>query len=191
MAAAAIPQTTILWQRLDVPGLEWCRASPTPAGGQLDGVALVDWEGTPYRLTYTIELDAAGRTRAVDLAWRGGSNDGEMHLASDGSGAWKLDGRPIFTSPDALNVDLGFSPVTNSLPIWRLGARVPIGQSREIAVAWVLFPELDVVIGHQTYERRADRLWRYRSAGFEAELAVGEDGLVDGYAGLWRTLTRA
>lgn len=190
MGAAAIPKATILWQRLEVPGLEWCRTDPTPTGGRLEGVALVDRDGEPCRLSYTIELDAAVRTRRVDVEWRGATSDGRLELAADGRGAWKLAGRPIFTSPDALDVDLGFSPLTNSLPIWRFGASQPIGQSRDIAVAWVLFPELEVVIGQQTYERLADRLWRYRSAGFEAELAVGEDGLVESYAGLWRAVTR-
>jgi hypothetical protein len=127
----------------------------------------------------------------VAVEWRGGSHDGGIELESDGSGAWTLDDRPVFASPDALDVDLGFSPVTNSLPIWRLGASLPIGESREIRVAWLLFPELEVVLGRQTYERLSDRVWRYRSEGFEAEVEVGEDGLVDEYAGLWRVVSRA
>jgi hypothetical protein len=187
----AIPRTTILWQRIDVPGIEWCRTSPTPLGGRLDGVALVDRDGEPFQFTYAIEVDESARTRRVAVEWRGGSHDGGIELESDGSGAWTLDDRPLFASPDALDVDLGFSPVTNSLPIWRLGASLPIGESREIRVAWLLFPELEVVLGRQTYERLSDRVWRYRSEGFEAEVEVGEDGLVDEYAGLWRVVSRA
>jgi uncharacterized protein len=190
MPAVAIPRATILWQRLDVPGLEWCQASPTPTGGRLEGIALVDWEGVPYRLAYSIELDEAARTRRVGLEWRNGSNSGALQLESDGSGAWQLDGRPIPSSTEALDVDLGFSPLTNSLPIWRFGGSLPVGQSRDIAVAWVLFPELEVVVGRQTYERLGERTWRYRSAGFEAQLELGEDGLVDRYADLWRVLSR-
>jgi uncharacterized protein len=190
MAAVSIPRATILWQRLDVSGLEWCQASPTASGGRCEGVALVDWEGIPYRLGYTIELDEAGRTRRVGLEWRAGPNEGGLQLESDGRGAWKLDGRPLFTSADALDVDLGFSPLTNSLPIWRLGPSLPVGQSREIAVAWLLFPELEVEIGRQTYDRLGERVWRYRSAGFEAQLEVGQDGLVESYGDLWRMLSR-
>jgi uncharacterized protein len=190
MAALAIPRATILWERLDVPGLEWCQASPTPSGGRLDGLALVDWEGVPYRLAYTINVDEVGRARRVLLNWGDGAKDGALELESDGSGAWQQDGRPIFTSPEALDVDLGFSPLTNSLPIWRFGQNLRVGQSRDIAVAWLLFPELEVVVGDQTYERLGQRVWRYRSAAFEAELEVGEDGLVDRYGDLWRVLTR-
>jgi uncharacterized protein len=190
MTAVSIPRATILWQRLDTPGLEWCHASPSPTGGRLEGIALVDWRGVPYRLGYTIELDVAGRTLRVGLVCRDGAKEAVLQVESDGSGAWKLGGRPIFTSPDSLDVDLGFSPLTNSLPIWRLRGSLPVGQSREISVAWVLFPELDVVMGRQTYERLGERIWRYRSSGFEAQLEVGEDGLVDRYADLWQVLSR-
>jgi hypothetical protein len=94
----------------------------------------------------------------------------------------------VVSSPDAIDVDLGFSPLTNSLPIWRYD--LDVGESREIDVAWVLFPSLAVERGRQTYTRTGALAWRYASGGFEAELEVGDDGLVERYGDYWVAVGR-
>ena len=181
----------ILWQRLDEPGFEWCSVRAQGGGRMIEGVALVALEGVPWRVDYTIEVDEAGKTRRASI--RAGSGDDlsrpqTLELEANGAGAWRRNDAVIIDSPDCLDIDLGFSPVTNSLPIWRLG--LPPGDSREIRVAWVLFPSLEVVEGRQTYERLDESTWRYRSKGFQADLTVGADGLVDDYAGYWRAIAR-
>jgi hypothetical protein len=182
----------ICWQRLDEPGIEWCTVEPGSAsrGRRIEGVAIVALAGVPWRVDYAIELDAAGLTRRVSVASRNGeeSTDRSIALESDGRGEWRSKGQVILSAENCLDVDLGFSPVTNSLPIWRLG--VVVGERRDIRVAWVLFPSLEVVLGEQTYERTESRLWRYRSKGFAADLTVGADGLVEDYAGYWRAIAR-
>ena len=178
----------ILWQRLDEPGVEWCASSLDVDRRRLEGVALVALEGEPWRVDYTIELDVAGRTRRVAIRAVGPNGPTSLELEADGAGEWRRNGVVIVDSPDCLEVDLGFSPVTNSLPIWRLG--LAIGEMREIRVAWVLFPSFEVIEGRQTYERLGERAWRYRSEGFVADLVVGEDGLVEDYAGYWRAIAR-
>jgi hypothetical protein len=181
------PATTtrrVLWQRSDVPGTEWCRLTIDPAGPSLAGTVTLAWEGRPWRIEYAIELDSAGRTRRVVI-----EADGvDLVLEADGQGRWTRDGTVVIDDPDALDCDLGFSPSTNTLPIRRLG--LAIGETREIAVAWILFPTFEVVHGRQSYERLSERTWRYRSAGFEADLTVDEDGLVDAYYE-WRAVARA
>ena len=183
--------SVILWQRLDEPGFEWCSVRPQGEGRMIEGVALVALEGVPWRVDYTIEVDEAGRTRRASIRAAGGDDPGRiqaLELEANGAGTWRRNDAVIIDAPDCLDIDLGFSPVTNSLPIWRLGLQP--GARREIRVAWVLFPSLEVVEGRQTYERLDEATWRYRSAGFEADLKVGEDGLVDDYAGYWRTIAR-
>jgi uncharacterized protein len=183
--------SVILWQRLDEPGFEWCSVRPQGDGRMIEGVALVALEGVPWRVDYTIEVDEAGRTRRASIRAAGGddlSHAQTLELEANGAGAWRRNDALIIDAPDCLDIDLGFSPVTNSLPIWRLGLEP--GSRAEIRVAWVLFPSLEVVDGRQTYERLDETTWRYRSAGFEADLKVGEDGLVDDYAGYWRAVAR-
>jgi len=111
-----------------------------------------------------------------------------LELEADGRGTWRRDGAIVIDSPGALDVDLGFSPSTNSLPIRRLD--LSIGKIQEIEVAWILFPSFEVQLGRQTYERLGERAWRYRSEGFEADLSVDEDGLVDRYFE-WRAVARS
>lgn len=180
--------TRILWRRHDVTGVEWGEVTDAPPGRRLDGLALVPWTDGAHRVEYEVILDRDNRTRHARVRDRAPGTDVEIELEADGAGTWRRDGSVIVSRPDALDVDLGFSPITNSLPIWRLALEV--GESREIAVAWVQFPGLAVVEGTQTYTRLADRRWRYSSDSFAAELEVGEDGLVDRYGDIWTAIAR-
>jgi uncharacterized protein len=197
--ARADGSTRILWQRLDEVGTEWCEVARSPRGASLSGVALVGLGGDGYRVGYHIDLDAAGRTRSVRVD-ASGREDRSLILDADGAGHWQVgeDGGALAGEAEdgdggiaVLDVDLGFSPVTNSLPIWRLGPSVPVGDERSIRVAWVLFPSLEVVVGRQSYARLAERAWRYRSSDFAADLEVGPDGLVETYAGYWKAIGRS
>lgn len=178
----------VLWRRRDVPGLEWCELRATEVPVSLRGVVVLAWEGTPWSVDYSIELDGAGRTRRAVISGSGALGRIWLDLEADGAGRWLSDGDVVVDAPDALDLDLGFSPATNTLPIRRLG--LAVGESAEIGVAWVLFPSFEIQYGRQTYERLAERRWRYRSTGFEAELTVDEDGLVESYAE-WEAIARS
>ena len=84
---------------------------------------------------------------------------------------------------------LGFSPVTNSLPIWRLNLEV--GGTREMTALWLQYPELRLVPARQTYERLGEVSYRYASGSFEAVIRVFPDGLVEDYVGYWKAMARA
>lgn len=165
-----------------------------PASAKLSGTAIVAWDGAPWRIDYDIALDEHGRTRRLTIgadgveAASGGAVRVDLVLEADGNGRWSRDGTIVIDDPEAIDSDLGFSPSTNTLPIRRLG--LTIGEQREIAVAWILFPTFEVVLGRQVYERLAERVWRYRSGSFDAELTVDEDGLVDAYYE-WHAIARA
>ena len=111
-----------------------------------------------------------------------------IELRADGHGRWERDGAVVIDSAACLDVDLGFSPLTNSLPIWRLGLEP--GAAQDIETAWLRFPGLDLILGAQTYERLGERTWRYRSDGFEAPVEVDDAGLVLAYGGYWRAVGR-
>jgi hypothetical protein len=87
-----------------------------------------------------------------------------------------------------IDIDLGFSPVTNTLPIRRL--EPAIGEAVAVTAAWVRFPELTIEPLPQRYIRLAERRYRYESAGgaFVAEIEVDDLGLVTTYEGGWRRL---
>ena len=88
----------------------------------------------------------------------------------------------------AADVDLGWSPSTNTLPVRRL--QLAVGERRDLTAAWVRFPQLAVQPLPQSYTRTGERTWLYESRGaaFRAALEVDEQGLVVDYEGLWRRI---
>jgi hypothetical protein len=86
---------------------------------------------------------------------------------------------------EALDVDLLASPLTNTLPIRRLGLLgQPPGTGRTITAAWVLLPSLAVLPLEQTYTVLEGGGIRYTSNNFTADLTVDEGGFVIRYPGL-------
>jgi hypothetical protein len=84
---------------------------------------------------------------------------------------------------DADFVDLGFSPLTNALPILADGLHRG-GQPRDYVMALVEVPSLDVVRSEQRYEPFAPGLVRFRSGDFTAMLELDDDGFVVRYPAL-------
>jgi uncharacterized protein len=104
---------------------------------------------------------------------------------------WELDGLPAPDLENCEDIDLGWTPATNTIPIRRL--ELEVGETASITAAWVRFPELDVVANEQQYTRLADDRWRYRSGDFDFELITDPgSGLVLEYGDdLWRASATA
>ena len=87
----------------------------------------------------------------------------------------------------ALDVDLGFTPATNTLPIRRLA--LAVGESAPVRSAWLRFPEFRLEPLEQTYTRETDQSFRYRALvdgePFIARLDTDAFGRVLRYEGLW------
>ena len=177
----------IMWRRvMDDLSFEHARLERADGGVRLSGTILVAEGGTPLRVEYAVNCDERWRTRAVTVTQRHGGRRDALRLDHDGGGTWTLDGRPAPELDGCTDVDLGLSPITNALPVNRLG--LAEGTTGDIRAAWVRFPALEVVPAEQSYERLGERRYRYRSraSGFEAEIEVDDDGLPVDYAGIWR-----
>lgn len=176
---------------MDNNSLEFAIAQPLAAGVELAGT-IVGLQNAPLEVHYRIECDADWRTRTVLIEQRLGLQRSTLSLAVDGNGKWS-DHRsgPIDALTGCLDVDLELSPITNSLPIKRLN--LAVGQSKEIAAAWIRFPSLEIVYARQSYERLSDRTYRYRSlaSGFTAKIDVDETGLTVRYEGIWERIGEA
>lgn len=127
-----------------------------------------------------------GRVEIIQTA-RGSSNS--LSLKVDRKGNWFGDRSELSSVKRCLDIDLSVSPATNTLPIRRLN--LSMGESREIAAAWVRFPELSVQPLRQRYTRMDALRYRYESvvSGFLVELEVDDLGLVTQYSGLWKRET--
>ncbi|MDQ6636082.1 MAG: putative glycolipid-binding domain-containing protein [Gemmatimonadota bacterium] len=178
--------TTILWRRLDIPGLEVAELAAGRGGWRLSGVALLAHEGRPCRLDYEIACDATWQTRTVTIHGALGEVSKALELSQSAEHAWHANGALVPQLQGCVDVDLGFSPSTNLLPIRRL--KLAIGARASVRAAWVRFPELTLEVLEQVYTRLGERTYLYESAGgaFRRELTVNESGFVVDYPDFWR-----
>lgn len=176
----------VAWRRSDeVQADEHCTITLRESGMSLVGTVLGAEDGVPVRVEYRVLTDGAGATSGVHVRDLRGFAQRQLTLARDAKGSWTLDGVAAKPLKGCIDVDLGCSPSTNTLPIRRL--RLGVGATKTIQAAWVQFPSLEVVKSKQTYTRLDEFTYRYASGTFEAELVVDDDGVVAQYAVWQRT----
>ena len=106
---------------------------------------------------------------------------------------WRLDGlrleletvggpRTTVNLGDADFFDVFASPFFNSLPVMRDGL-LDGGAARDYTMRFVRVPELDVVRSEQRYEPLGDRMIRYSSGPFTADIEFDDAGFVVDYSG--------
>lgn len=176
----------VSWRRLDVPGMDAARLVRVDGGWRIAGTAIVVHEGEPCVFSYEVACDDGWRTRGARVTgWMGGS-EVDRTLRPDEDGRWRLDGVHQPQVDGCIDVDLAFTPATNTLPIRRLD--LAVGASAPVSAAWLRFPWLDVARLEQVYRREGEHLYRYESNGgrFTAPIEVDDAGLVRRYDELWR-----
>jgi hypothetical protein len=184
-AVASSP--SILWRRLDLPGVESARLERTQGGWTLAGAAVFTHEERLCRLYYEVRCDAAWRTTTARVAGFVGGGAVEVTIEADGKGGWRLNGQACPQVDGCIDVDLNFSPSTNLLPIRRL--RLDVGQEAEVRAAWLRFPSFALEPLEQRYLRTSEDGYRYESAGgaFVRDLVVNADGFVTRYPGFFES----
>jgi hypothetical protein len=175
------------WRRLDVPGHEEARIEQTPGGWRLTGQVEAEEATVRALLQYVIECDRDWRTRRAVVTGSASAAPIRFEFAADGAGHWRLNGASLPLVEGALDIDLGFTPATNLLPIRRLG--LAVGEHMEVRTAWVRFPELRVEALEQSYQREAAHVFHYVALvdgeRFQARLDTDDFGRVLLYEGLW------
>jgi hypothetical protein len=192
----------VLWRLTDGIGLEHARLTSMPEGHLLAGVVVTTAGAAPVTIDYAVRADRFWHTREVSVSLISSGaelSSRPLHLVSDGDGTWhnadpdtgETIGKAISAIQGCIDVDLAFTPATNTLPIRRFemahGARI------EVAAAWVQFPSLDLEILNQRYQRLDRSQYRYESPGhqFAAMLVVDNLGLVRTYEGLWERIAES
>jgi hypothetical protein len=176
----------ISWRRSDeIRTDEHCTIAARDGGLSLIGTVLGADGGLPVRIEYRVFADGAGATTAVHIRESRGFVQRTLAVTRDAKGNWTVDGVPSPALKGCVDVDLGCSPSTNTLPIRRL--HLGVGGSTTIQAAWIRFPELTVASMAQTYTRLDEFTYRYASGTFEAEVYVDDDGVVASYGPWERT----
>ena len=143
----------------------------------------------PCRLEYEIACDSRWLTRRCSIHGYVGATTVALDVARDETGEWTVGSVHATNLTGCDDIDLGFTPATNLLPIRRLG--LAVGAAAVVRAAWVRFPELTVEVLEQAYTRLTGDHYLYESAAgtFRRELLVDKVGFVLDYPDLWRAET--
>jgi hypothetical protein len=177
--------------------LETVRTVITERGLRANGY-IIEASDSPYGATYSLLVDAQGRTRR--LAVESDSVEGERHLALTRTpgGPWVVESTagssPLYALNEAQDVDLESSAFTNALDLRRLVASSQpdggpeIGHEFTAKVAFIAMPSLVVRSVQHSYTFRGDGVVSYRGPAGEADLTIDHQNFVVDFPGLSRRL---
>jgi hypothetical protein len=174
---------TLRWRSSAGEGLEHLKIDAGRTGFTARGLA-IGGVGAGFGVCYTLACDARWRARSLEAM----SADGrELALSSDGEGHWRdSSGEPMPMFDGCVDVDLSGTPLTNTLPIRRLGLKP--GQTTEIEALYVSFADFALARDAQRYTCvELARRYRYEAVdgSFVAEIDVDDEGLVLNYPPLF------
>jgi hypothetical protein len=193
-----------LWAKDEPVGSEFSEITLESGTLAASGVALGS-EPVPYRLEYELTTADGYITTRLQVRSRGAGWQRAIVLERDtATGEWscttQADGGPDLPPPggdlsglrQALDCDLGLSPVTNSMPVLRHQLHTG-NRSIEFVMAWVGVPALTVTPSPQRYTFVRSGIVRYESldADFQAEITFDEHGIVLDYPGIARSVSSA
>ncbi|GAA1154112.1 putative glycolipid-binding domain-containing protein [Nesterenkonia sandarakina] len=169
---------------------------------EIDSTSMHAVGGTQARhfsSSWELEIGEDWTTRSLHVTTRGFGWSRWLELTRAESGRWSAEsgGRgdtklppPGLEEPatldDATDCDLGLCPVTNTMPIRRLGLLDRDVPSTHLVMAWVEMPSLRVQRSEQVYASKwtdERRLVKYSTlrGDFSADLTVDSYGLVIDY----------
>jgi hypothetical protein len=194
----------MVWSGLDEARLELALVQLTPIELRAS-VTQIGTRPMPYRLSYHLATTPGFRTRELVAVAEGAGWRRRLELRRGPDGAWsrevesegQADLPPIEDLPDlsdAIDCDVGRSPLTNTLPVRRLS--LLDGGEAELAMAWISVPDLRVLRSEQRYEFVSagddEVIIRYvgRHRSYVGELTFDQHGIVLHYPDLARRLVQ-
>ena len=145
-------------------------------------------ETTPALINYQITCDKNWLTKLVCINQEQDGKTNSLTLNTNTERVWFKDGSALPPMNGLSDIDVEFSPATNTLPIRRLNLKE--GKSRAVDAVWVRLEGLRLTRIQQKYSRLAENCYLYENQlGFKATLEVDELGLVIRYGDLWRRLS--
>ena len=178
-------EQTILWRRLDAAGHDACGLWTLSDGWRLTGSSVFCLNGEPCHLDYSVNCDTLWRTRSATVTGWIDRDSVDLMITVLPGERWSLNGSEQTDVAGCVDLDLGFTPATNLIPLRRLA--LAIGDKADAAAAWLRFPGLALERLEQHYHRLAHDRYDYQAptVGFAASLDVGDIGFITRYPGLW------
>ena len=180
----------LLWQGVEGLALELANAEIRNTALTAQG-AWVRAKPEPYSLSYTLETTPGFVTKALRVSAWGSGWSRSLDLRREDAGAWFAEpGGELTNVAGAVDCDLGYSCLTNTMPVLRHGLLAG-GGPVDLVMAWVSVPDLQVRASAQRYthvERRpgGGAVVRYESGTFRANIEFDVGGFVVEYPQLGR-----
>ena len=158
-------------------------------GYRFSGRTLILHDGIRVEIDYLVEARPDWSTRSASVSIPALATVFEVNVSQ--ARRWVIDGEHRGELNGCVDIDLGWTPATNTLPIRRL--RLARGVPRTTRVAWLKWSELVFMPAEQTYTRRGEGIFTYSSGDFTADLHVDEQGVVVTYGQppIWQELRAA
>ncbi|MEL6525228.1 MAG: putative glycolipid-binding domain-containing protein [Chloroflexota bacterium] len=146
-------------------------------------------EGQPTNVNYLIRCTRNLETRDVYIQNNWGNTRKQIAIRVDDEQHWKVNNEPLLFASGLIDIDLGITPATNTLPIRRLS--LGINDAQDMTAVWVRFPDLSLQPLPQRYTRLGQNEYAYDSlaSGFHAKIHVDPDGVVTSYGDLWQSIS--
>jgi uncharacterized protein len=177
---------TRMWASLETSGLERFQLMQAGNNWRLQGTMLRVHASQAIEARYLIECNSSWETVKAEIEVHTQTETRTL-LLENRNGSWAVNGEATSDFDGCKDVDLGWTPSTNTLPIRRLDLVASNKRGLTDAV-WISFPELSLERLPQSYEPLGNRTYRFESGagGFTAEITVDQHGIVHEYKGHWK-----
>lgn len=174
-------QRESVWHRLDERGNEHCVFVCGEDTCVVEGIGVLAFNGSGMVFEYHLEYDEAWNFESAVIVARVGEEEHTRLVERTAGGEWYVDGAHESQFSMQTDLDLSFSPSTNTTAIRRLSLEIGAkGESRAILVSE---PTLTLSALSQTYRRRSQEVYDYAAGDLKTAIRVDSDGIVVDYAG--------
>ncbi len=172
-----IDGTRLLWQRLDMPGLDFCLLIGEPKVHTAMGTSTGFRNDRAFAVHWGVQWDEGFMPRKI----RVDGPDGTLALDQVEPGIWQESGTLRADLAGCLDADLACTPFTNTLAIRRLA--LAVGAGADIDVAYVEVPPITASTMRSSYGRLDQSRWQHTVPfrDFTGLLECDADGLVQAH----------
>ncbi|WPQ62357.1 putative glycolipid-binding domain-containing protein [Chitinophaga sancti] len=180
-------QKIIVWKNSTINTTEFVsieKEEMTTVKGYITGEGF----GKPWLVRYTLTLNPRWEAQTVIIEVMSEQNY-TIELYKNDLQQWLNEkGEHLKAFDGCVDVDISFTPFTNSLPINRL--QLTKGEGQNISVVWVDIKNGDVKRVKQRYLNKGSKIYKYENehSGYISELIVDDEGYVVDYPGVWQKI---
>ncbi len=181
----------IVWKGIDDGTMEYCRIQYN-RDAILVASAITGHSGDiPVQIDYNIKLTNDWNVQSFTVNSNIDNVTNVFALHTDGKGTWFNEIQELQDFRGCYDIDIVFTPFTNSLPVNRLS--FSDNETKAIDVVYINALEASMTRKQQFYTRLDEHIYHFENNehDFVADIEMDSDGLVVSYPGLFeRVLAR-